>query len=154
LVIELNDLPYLDAKTHYVHEAVPMDIIDENAPVISLDEENTLESLRQKLAKLYAEGAGGGFPLVGADGDGLRMYGYIASKELEHGLLSANTLAPNAPCTFRAAENVRSGVSMASSFIGASGGHDLSWLIELAPVTVNMRSPMELLHEVRIWFLT
>lgn len=157
LVIELADLPYLDAKLEYVHESTPLDILDSNAPVISLDEENTMQSLSGKLDELYREGTGCGFPIVGKEEGGMRLYGYIGSKELEHGLSLAGRMggagggggAGDTPCTFRMASAVRMGVSVeASRTQTPAEGCDFSWLVDSAPIAVSLRSPMELCHEV------
>lgn len=210
----LAELPYLDAKAEYIHESTPADILDSTAPVISIDDDNTLESLRDKLAALYENGTGGGFPIVGhsssyhsgespstataygrdesLDRSGqhhvhghtaprssqhrtmgpVRMYGYIASKELEHGLASAGLGAPMAAtsslssalatataagstlCTFRVASALRNGsgtttnLTALHSTAGTPAGIDLSWLVDSAPLTVSSRAPMELCHEV------
>lgn len=150
LAHRVADLPYLDAKTEYIHESTPGDILDGDAPTISLVEHNTLASLHAKLAALYASGSASGFPLVAPDGDtpghGERMYAYIASKELEHGLARARArgLPETTRCGFAAAEAL-------ARVRGAKGPGvvDIGWLADQAPLTVNARSPMELLHEVR-----
>ncbi|GAA5957454.1 hypothetical protein JCM10213_001324 [Rhodosporidiobolus nylandii] len=173
LVIEVSDLPYLDAKTEYIHEATPGDILDSSAPTISLDAPNTVGSLRAQLAELYAEGTASGFPIIssadGAEGE-KRMYAYLSAKELEHGLALAATrgLPDDAPLTFRTATAAARGLSghatafnsgavtpTAQAFSGdfgggAGDGMDLSWLTDSAPIVVNVRSPMELLHEMFI----
>lgn len=126
----LSDLPYLDAKVDYVHESGPSDIMDMDAPTISLDKDNTVESLCIQLAKLYDEGSGGGFPIVAKEDGGLRMYGYIAAKELEHGLASAAMQPSSTPCTFRTAASLQSGVPLPASRAATPSSVDFSWLIE------------------------
>lgn len=126
------DLPYLDAKTQYVHELSPQDILDSNAPTISLNEPNTVRSLRKKLAKLYQDGSGGGFPIVAQDQGGVRMWGYIAAKELEHGLGIAALSSPNVPCTFRSCSALMAGISLPASRVSTPLGHDLSWLVNMS----------------------
>ncbi|ORY75039.1 chloride channel [Leucosporidium creatinivorum] len=152
LVIEIADLPYLDAKLEYIHASTPGDILDARAPIISLDSPNTIDSLRAKLASLYSDGTGCGFPIVAQEeGGGLRMYGYLASKELEHGLAQATRLGGvkgETPCTFRTASAVRMGVSTEQSRAQTPSGYDLSWLVDSAPIAVSLRSPMELCHEM------
>ena len=173
LVIEVADLPYLDAKAEYLHDASPIDILDADAPRISLDEENTLASLHAKLTELYASGAAGGFPICGVihsedeerhSGD--RAFAYIASKELEYGLglAMAQGLPGDTPCSFRIAQAARrggsSGVRTSSSVpmsgfatpeVAAAGdSFDLSWLTDQAPLAIRARSPMELVHEVSL----
>ena len=144
------DLPYLDAKTEYIHESTPGDILDADAPTISLVEANTLASLHAKLAAMYASGTASGFALVAPDGDDgpERMYAYVASKELEHGIARARArgLPETTRCGFGAAEALaRVDVVRGRSVV------DLGWLVDQAPLTVNARSPMELLHEVRLF---
>ncbi|BGP36814.1 hypothetical protein JCM10449v2_000716 [Rhodotorula kratochvilovae] len=147
LVIEVADLPYLDAKTEYIHDSTPGDILDAAAPTISLTAPNTLGSLRAKLAALYASGSASGFPLVAPDGDaGTRMYAYCASKELEHGLALARArgLPESARCGFSGAE----ALARVRSSEGETPEVDLGWLTDQAPLTISERSPMELLHEM------
>ncbi|GAA5823615.1 hypothetical protein JCM3770_000699 [Rhodotorula araucariae] len=163
LVIEVADLPYLDAKTEYIHDSTPGDILDADAPTISLAAHNTVGSLRAKLAALYAAGTASGFPLVapddglgaGSGASGQRMYAYLASKELEHGLALARArgLADDARCGFSGAEalaRVRVRPAAGDDADGPRGppGADLGWLTDQAPLTISARSPMELLHEM------
>ncbi|BGO96631.1 Chloride channel [Rhodotorula toruloides] len=159
LVIEVADLPYLDAKAEYVHDSTPHDILDAGAPIISLDTDNTVSSLYSQLAALYASGTSSGFPLVASDDGGSpRMFGYIGSKELEHGLSLARAqgLSDSTTCTFRVAQGARRGLAAemsAAATPGLGGGaesetFDLSWLTDQAPLTVSARSPMELIHEM------
>ena len=171
LVIEVADLPYLDAKAEYLHDASPIDILDADAPRISLDEENTLASLHAKLTELYASGAAGGFPICGVihsedEGhSGDRAFAYIASKELEYGLglAMAQGLPGDTPCSFRTAQAARKGLGgvRTSSSVPMSGfatpevaaggdSFDLSWLSDQAPLAIRARSPMELVHEVSL----
>jgi hypothetical protein len=63
--------------------------------VIRLDERNTVKSLRDQL--LIATSSGnddGGFPILrnDANGDGMRMIGYIGANELEHALSQLSSL--------------------------------------------------------------
>ncbi|GAA5922545.1 chloride channel protein [Sporobolomyces koalae] len=175
LVIEVADLPYLDAKTEYIHATTPAEILDSEAPYISLDATNTVSALRQQLVDLYQEGRASGFPIVATEEQfgqlATRMYGYIASKELEHGLALARAhgLADDTIVTFKIAQDLRSGrlsgglglsgmltpAAPTMSFRDAQGGEhdeegelDFSWLVDSAPIVVNSRSPMELLHEM------
>ncbi|KAM0755539.1 hypothetical protein T439DRAFT_341321 [Meredithblackwellia eburnea MCA 4105] len=148
LVIELNDLPFLDVKTEYIHESSPAEIVDAECSVISLDDDNTIESLRTKLSELYADGTRGGFPIVASDDGGLRLYGYLAAKELEHGLSTASFSPLGTPCTFKSSQYMRQGMIPPASRVSTPAGCDFSYLVDLAPVTVNLRSPMVLLHEM------
>ncbi|KAK4050514.1 hypothetical protein OIO90_005097 [Microbotryomycetes sp. JL221] len=157
LVLEVAELPYLDSKIEYTHQSTVAEVMDSKAPFISLDDDNTFESIRAKVAALYAEGTGSGFPIVAIEREhgngtaGLRCYGYIACKELEHGLIAMSRFAhPSTPCTFRTALAARNGISLATSRAQTPAGHDLGWLIDPAPIAVSVRSPMELLHELFI----
>lgn len=148
----IADLPYLDAKMEYIHASSPGDILDAQAPTISLDSPNTIDSLRTKLAALYSDGTGCGFPIVAQEeGGGLRMYGYLASKELEHALAAKRGMGGvpgETECSFRVAGALRAGVSVEQSRAQTPTGYDLSWLVDSAPIAVSLRSPMELCHEV------
>ncbi|GAA5950393.1 hypothetical protein JCM3765_004530 [Sporobolomyces pararoseus] len=167
LVIEVADLPYLDAKAEYIHAATPSEVLDSEVPYISLDISNTVASLRQQLIDLYQEGRASGFPILGREehpgSSSTRMYGYIASKELEHGLALARTrgLSDDTVVTFKIAQDLRSGRATGLGMSGlltpaASTGYnengdgelDFGWLVDSAPIVVNVRSPMELLHEM------
>jgi len=108
LVIELNQLPYLDSKHEYLWGSLQINDVVSSVPttvnlksklmsvetvhdveVIRLDGKNTVESLRDQLLTLTASGSDDdGFPILRNDsnGDGLRMVGYIGANELEHAL--------------------------------------------------------------------
>ncbi len=149
LTIANARLPYLDAKEEHVHELNVADIVDEDAPVISLDEGNTFDTLHNKLADLYAGGTAGGFPLVATEDGGARHFGYIASKELEYGLAQSAILqTPQIPCTFRAVQAVRAGGPVPPSRASTPGAWDLSLWVDQAPVVISLGSPMELCHEM------
>ncbi|KAM0793320.1 hypothetical protein ACM66B_000778 [Microbotryomycetes sp. NB124-2] len=155
LVLEISELPYLDSKVEYIHQSSVAEVTDSKAPVISLDEDNTFASIHSKLVALYAEGSGSGFPIVARDdsnvNSGLRCFGYIASKELEHGLIQLKRFAhPSTPVVFRTAVAAKQGVTLATSRGHTPAGHDLGWLIDPAPIAVSVRSPMELVHEMFI----
>lgn len=197
LVIEVADLPFLDAKAEYLHDFTPADILDSTCPTISLDDSdsshqtgpNTVSSLRAKLAALYADGTASGFPIVAIDESEpstsslsrsqqppRRVYGYIAAKELEHGLAlaTARGLGEDAAITFKTASAAAKGLLSAAAGGGGRGtamqsgavtptfrdngggvvggaleSMDLGWLSDSAPITVSVRSSIELLHEVR-----
>jgi chloride channel 3/4/5 len=163
-VNRISDLPYLDAKVEYIHESSPADIMDVDAPVISLDVDNTIGSLKRQLSSMYSNATGGGFPIVGRDsvdsGGGLRMYGYIACKELEHGLARSLSGDPSI-VTFRTASLLRSAglhdvsrghTRTSSEVAGAGAANDFSWLVDSAPLVLNVRSPLELVHQVIAFF--
>ena len=149
LTIANARLPYLDAKEDHVHKLSVADIVDSHAPVISLDDDNTLASLHDQLARLYASGTAGGFPLVASEDGRLRHFGYVASKELEYGLAqSAMFGSPSVPCTFRAVQAIRAGLPVPSSRVATPGAWDLSLWVDRAPVVISLGSPMELCHEM------
>jgi chloride channel 3/4/5 len=110
LVIELNQLPYLDSKHEYlwgnlqINDVVRSYEVTErtrnilvvyqvqrDVPVIRVDEMNTVSSLRTRLLHLTSSGSDdSGFPILQNDiaDNGLRMVGYIGSNELDHALCS------------------------------------------------------------------
>lgn len=108
LLIELKQLPYLEARRDYVHTMTIMNIT-EYLSTIDLDEPITVGKLKHKLTIISAMGYAedGGFPIL-SDGDVLE--GYIATSELVHGLEQLeNTLKPTmteneinkVPCYFK-----------------------------------------------------
>lgn len=116
LVIDFSGLPYLDAKASFTWQGVSVkDAMDTGIEYISLDQKNTVASLKSKVERLSL-GLGytdGGFPIVVQSHDadetssstGLRMIGYIAAQELEHGLAQLMRARPDidpneAECTF------------------------------------------------------
>lgn len=147
LVIELSELPFLDPKVEYVHESTPGDIMDSKALYISLEADNTIGSLRDLLAQLYDQG-GVGFPVLGHEPEGLRMFGFISSKELEHGLANAFVSPLDTPCTFRTAMASHKRTPVPDSKFATPSGYDFSYLMDSAPLALNARSPMELVHEL------
>ncbi|KAI0775828.1 chloride channel [Trametes elegans] len=88
LVIELSQLPYLDAKHDYVWGSLQInDVTDRDVDVIRIDRENTVRSLRDQLQELVESGnSDSGFPILRPDDEGMRMVGYIGANELEHAL--------------------------------------------------------------------
>jgi chloride channel 3/4/5 len=84
LLIELKNLPYLEAKREYVHTSTILNIT-EYLSTIDVGESITVGKLKHKLAVISALGYAddGGFPIL-SDGDTLA--GYIATSELVHGL--------------------------------------------------------------------
>ena len=101
LTIEMNDLPYLDAKTEYIHSGISVvDILNPNADYILTDEANTLGALTAKLTKLEISAIASGFPIVFKDGNGLRSFAFISAKELAVGLATYSYRDENTPVTF------------------------------------------------------
>ncbi|KAI0929941.1 hypothetical protein AcV5_006776 [Taiwanofungus camphoratus] len=88
LVIELSQLPYLDAKHDYLWGSLQIDdVTDRDVDVIRVDREKTVRTLRDQLQGLLLTGnSDSGFPILRSDDGGLRMVGYIGANELEHAL--------------------------------------------------------------------
>ncbi|KAH8108015.1 chloride channel [Cristinia sonorae] len=155
LVIELSQLPYLDAKHDYIwgsHEI--NDVTDRDAYAIYVEENNTVKSLRDKLLNLINLGNGdSGFPILRTDGEGPRMIGYIGASELEHALsIVADDWEESV--SFHSTKAHQHG-AMASSVTSLSesasvmnfNAFDFSLYMDKAPLTVSSNSPMELVHQ-------
>ncbi|KAG2111266.1 chloride channel [Suillus discolor] len=152
LVIELSQLPYLDAKHEYLWSNLSIkEVTDRDVDVIRVDRHNTVESLRDQLQSLLnAEHDDGGFPILrpGRDEDGLRMVGYIGASELEHAL---------AVVAERATQEVRfhttySDEASYSTWVEEPGQSeddpfDFSVYMDQAPLMIQSNSPLELLHQ-------
>ena len=132
LVIEFSGLPYLDPKSEFTWDGVSVqDAMDACVDVVSLDQRNTVVSLRNKVERL-ASGLGyidGGFPIVAKKGPnratsiddsqaplrpaGLQMLAFIGARELEHGLQILMQQRPDEDpadivCTFSCLNNALS----------------------------------------------
>ncbi|TFK85536.1 hypothetical protein K466DRAFT_588014 [Polyporus arcularius HHB13444] len=157
LVIELSQLPYLDAKHDYIWGAHQMsDVTDRDVEVIRVDRTNTVKSLRDKLQQLVDSGnSDSGFPILRPDDEGLRMVGYIGANELEHAL-SIVADEPEEEVIFHATtpqghiahmtSSVSSLVETGSNYIGANP-YDFSCYMDQAPLTVQDNSPLELVQQ-------
>ncbi|KAN0091183.1 Chloride channel [Tylopilus felleus] len=152
LVIELSQLPYLDAKHEYLWSHFSInDVTDRGVDVIRIDARNTVESLRDQLQALVNAGHDdSGFPIVRSDGDSdnLRMVGYIGANELEHALA---IVAEDAHETvkFESGDRER---DITSSWIEGTMVHDedlfdFSVYMDEAPLTIQSHAPLELLHQ-------
>ncbi|THH28756.1 hypothetical protein EUX98_g5452 [Antrodiella citrinella] len=157
LVIELAQLPYLDAKRDYVwgsHEI--NDVTDRDADAIRMENLNTVKSLRDQLFSLVHSGNGdSGFPLLREDNYGQRMVGYIGANELEHAL---SIVADDADegVSFHATKPYTHGGAMSSSLssLAAETGSvmnydalDFSPYMDKAPLIVSSNSPLESVHQ-------
>ncbi|KAG2756096.1 hypothetical protein P692DRAFT_20715982 [Suillus brevipes Sb2] len=155
LVIELSQLPYLDAKHEYLWSNLSIkEVTDRDVDVIRVDRHNTVQSLRDQLQSLLnAEHDDGGFPILrpSREEDGMRMVGYIGASELEHAL----TVAADG-----ATEEVRFHTTYSHEELGASYSSwaeeprqseedpfDFSIYMDQAPLTIQSNSPLELLHQ-------
>ncbi|OAV97007.1 hypothetical protein PTTG_26215 [Puccinia triticina 1-1 BBBD Race 1] len=145
LVMDLSELPYLDAKSEYLHYAKPEDIMDRNAEVIVLNGELRASDLRQSIKNmLEAQQLGSGFPLIETSDNGdRRISGYVGLVELEHSL---STIEGDPICTFDGADP--------DAFLNGDSSSsdeptvDFGYLVDHAPVTVSIQTPMELIHEI------
>lgn len=155
LVIELSQLPYLDAKHEYLWSNLSIkDVTDRDVDVIRVDRHNTVESLRDQLQLLLnAEHDDGGFPILrpGRDDDSLRMVGYIGASELEHAL---TVVAEGATEEVRflntyAHEELATSYSswLEESRQNENDPFDFSIYMDQAPLTIQSNSPLELLHQ-------
>ncbi|KIM40078.1 hypothetical protein M413DRAFT_446233 [Hebeloma cylindrosporum] len=157
LVIELNQLPYLDAKHEYLWGNLQInDVTSRDAEIIKLDQKNTIKSLRAQLLSLTSSGADdSGFPILRRDvnDDGMRMVGYIGSNELEHAL-SLVTDDTDDEIHFHTTYSHPLASSSISSLQGFGQGampldpFDFTPYMDQAPLTLANNSPMELLHQI------
>lgn len=151
LVLEFSGLPYLDSKASFTWQGVSVsDAMDTGIEYISLEQKNTVASLQRKITRL-ALGMGytdGGFPIVIKDTtseEGLRMVGYIAAQELEHGLNTYIRTHPGldleeATCTFShlpqpttsTTEEEAETRMRDSVFLSRTEAHDLSRYVDKA----------------------
>ncbi|KAJ7251496.1 chloride channel [Mycena haematopus] len=158
LVIELNQLPYLDSKHEYLWGSLQVnDVTVRDVEVIRLGDRNTVRSLIDQLQALLATGNDdGGFPIVRKDGgdrhDDWRMVGYIGANELEHAL-SIVADDPEDEVQFHAEFSHQGGFASASfSSLLESGQPDIdpfdfSIYMDQAPLTVQSNSPLEMVHQ-------
>ncbi|KAJ3504402.1 hypothetical protein NLJ89_g7954 [Agrocybe chaxingu] len=157
LVIELNQLPYLDTKHEYLWGNLQMnDVVAKDVEVIRLDEINTVKSLRAKLDTLILSGADdSGFPILRRDSndEGMRMVGYIGSNELEHAL---NQIPFDAEeeVHFHTTYGHQLGSASISSLqdpgqiAAGDDPFDFTSYMDQAPLTMANNSPLELIHQV------
>lgn len=143
----MAQLPFLDAKEEHVLHGSVLDVVDMDAPLISLDRENTVDTMQVKLSNNI--GLVTGFPIIKED-DGPRLQGYIGFDELEEALRKHRELlqddVPQTPCTFRdtsARVHLRLATEQEDD---EESAHlvDLGYLTDRAPVTVSARAPLQL----------
>jgi len=156
LVIDLQQLPYLEAKHEYMWGNVSIsEVTDRDVDVIYIERNNTVRSLRDQLQMLFESGHDdGGFPILKPtrDGSGTRMVGYIGASELEHAL---SIVADDAdePVQFHASSvyEHQMAASFSSSFFGDVQAEvdlfDFSVYMDQAPLAIQSNAPMELLHQ-------
>ncbi|KAL0574965.1 hypothetical protein V5O48_007010, partial [Marasmius crinis-equi] len=164
LVIELQQLPYLETKHEYLWGDLQLeDIAIREAQVIRTDRTNTVTSLRDQLQVLVSLGNDdGGFPILkrDKDDDRLRMIGYIGANELEHALSGVLTGAHLGLVADEGDEEVhfhpnharRSLASSSLSSLLESARDevdlfDFSVYMDQAPLTVQSNSPLQMVHQ-------
>ncbi|KAF7797623.1 hypothetical protein EIP86_008823 [Pleurotus ostreatoroseus] len=162
LVIEVAQLPYLDAKLNYAWGHLQIsEVADRDVEAIKMEDHNTVKSLRDKLqALMLAGGEDSGFPILREDDAGPRLVGYIGASELEHALAIVADDA-NEPVKFHATMPYQQGRAMSASFSStvdetesllAHGGEidpfDFSYYMDQAPLTVQSNSPLELVQQL------
>ena len=123
---------------------------------IRLDQENTVQSLRDQLLSLVSGEEDAGFPILRQDGGGLRMVGYIGANELEHALSIVADEA-DAPVIFHTTSAYGHGAYLSNSIsslieeeangVPGNDPFDFSIYMDKAPLTVQDNSPLELLQE-------
>jgi len=154
LVIDLLRLPYLDFKHQHLWGGLRLeDAIDREVEVIYADRLNSVELLRDQLERAVSSGeTDGGFPVVREEQGQLKLVGYIGLNELEHALSRA---ADNSTSMvhFRSAEQSHQLMSsMTSSLLEESSAGpdalDFTVFMDQAPLTVQRRSPMELVQQL------
>ncbi|KAF5354712.1 hypothetical protein D9756_005341 [Leucocoprinus leucothites] len=158
LVIELNQLPFLDSKHEYLWGNLQInDVTSRDVDTIQLEENNTVMSLRDKLLALNMAGnEDSGFPILRKDAneDGSRMVGYIGASELEHALSIVADADADREVRFQANYTHNLAASSVSSLLGNhqqlhsdADPFDFSIYMDQAPLTISSNSPMELLHQ-------
>ncbi|KAG2146391.1 chloride channel [Suillus bovinus] len=154
LVIELSQLPYLDAKHEYLWSNLSIkEVTDRDVDVIRIDQRNTVESLRDQLQSLLnGEHDDGGFPILRPSHNegGMRMVGYIGASELEHALAVVADGATE-EVRFHTTTYEELGTSYSSwvEELGQSKNDpvDFSVYMDQAPLMIQSNSPLQLLHQ-------
>ncbi|KAK4689513.1 hypothetical protein P7C73_g598, partial [Tremellales sp. Uapishka_1] len=175
LVIEMNQLPYLDGKAEYLWGGHRLsEVADREVPTLRADATHTVRELTGRLLELVRLGLGDtGFPIVvkeqtmGSDGKKyhcLRTIGFLGVNELEHSL-SMLSDEPDAVMNLLPEEatphglgvgiGIRNRPSVASIFSFADSfsdprknPYDLTRYMDTAPVTVQLLSSLELVHRL------
>lgn len=157
LVMNLSELPYLDAKCDYLHYAKPEDIMDRDAEVILLKDGLRASDLRESIKKVSkGTRSGNGFPIIETSSNGeKRIFGYVGLVELEQGL---TTIEGDPTCTFNGSDPDAPHAELSSSLLEdpsypwderhQASTVDFGYLIDHAPVTVSNKTPMEVIHEI------
>ncbi|KAI0245052.1 hypothetical protein BJV78DRAFT_1331379 [Lactifluus subvellereus] len=152
LVIELSQLPYLNAKHQYLWGSLTVsDAIDRDVEAIHVRHSNMVCTLRDQLAKVAAAGyADIGFPILCSDKDGRsHMLGFIGGNELEHALSIVAEEADH-PMSFHPSRHLYR--SLSSSSLSSILEHpedpfDFSVYMDKTPLTISINSPLELVQQ-------
>ncbi|KAG8967232.1 hypothetical protein FRC03_010476 [Tulasnella sp. 419] len=149
LVIELSQLPYLDAKQEYLWGGLHLsDVADRKVQVIHADEENTVRKLSDQLRRLASEGIVDGFPIITSE---RKLLGYLGANELEHAL-SLVADDPDAHCVFDVvkpyADLADGSVSSLPDPFDDQDLFDFSIYMDRAPLTVPEHAPLELVQQM------
>ncbi|CAH7688589.1 chloride channel [Phakopsora pachyrhizi] len=140
--IENLELPFLDAKTDYLHYVQPCDVMDSEVEVIDLGRDIRVSDLRKLLGSSKFSRRGiGGFPIIEKLGEIRRAVGYIGITELEHALIVIDREGGDPICSF-------SGSDPDYEIMEFEDQIDLGHLVDRAPVTVSVNSATELIHEM------
>ncbi|KAF8806391.1 clc channel [Phlegmacium glaucopus] len=152
LVIELNQLPYLDAKHRYMWgNSQISDVTSQDVEVIRLDQRNTVKSLRDLLFQYSASSVDDGFPILRRDrnDEGMRMVGYIGVNELEHGLsLVEDSIDEEVQFHATSSNGLTSSIFSLQEASQTLNPYDFSVYMDQAPLTMANNSPMEFVHQI------
>ena len=146
-----NDLPFLNVKEDHILSGSVMDVADTDAVLISLDNINTVCSLKKRLSE--SRGWTTGFPIV-REIDGLRLQGYVGFDELHQALESFNyesdMRTPSRPCNFRDLSSKVKIDPLADDDPSTSVADilELGYLADRAPPTIATRAPLQLVHQM------
>lgn len=131
-----------------------MDVADTDAAIISLNSENTVQTLSQKLSE--NQNLITGFPIIKED-DGVRLQAYIGYDELDAAIRAFKTQAPlqepPTPCSFRDLSprvNLSDADAEATGEVSPDKVLDLGYLTDRAPVSISSRAPLQLVHQLFI----
>lgn len=157
LVIELNQLPYLDHKAEYRWGVKTVaDVMDRTVDVINVDKPITVASLNGQLSRVFGMGTlDGGFPIItrqeSGGARGWKMMGYISHNELEHALDIVKG-EPDAVVQFHPIAPPRDYAPSTLSSL-YDGGQELDPLdftiyMDQAPLMVQTHAPLEVVQQM------
>ncbi|EIW67300.1 hypothetical protein TREMEDRAFT_34025 [Tremella mesenterica DSM 1558] len=155
LVIDLNQLPFLDSKHEYLWGGRrAIDVADHEVPFLRADKVNSVRRLTgQLLALVRTDMADTGFPLlVKENSNSLRIVGFLGMNELEHALRTLQDepeaelqLMPNDASRQQSTMSI---FSFAESVNDRYDPYDISRYVDRAPITVQKDSPLELVQQL------